>query len=82
MSDMNIVLEALEYVTSFNKEVVLYTLSGKDVEEGKIEKIKNACEILSGAGVYEFDTNCTVKELLLQIEDFMNLGLQRNSMKT
>jgi len=76
MSDINAIMEALDCVICFNKESIICTLSGNMIEEGKIEKVRKACEILSNEGLYEFNTSGTMKELLLQIEDFVNKGFQ------
>ena len=70
------ILEALDTVLALNSEVIMSNLSEKTVSADMITKGKAACELLKNAGLYEFDTDCSISELLTQIEKFVQAGLE------
>lgn len=70
------VLEALDIILSFDRTALLSALSMKNHSTESVEKVKKACGIITEAGLYMFDLECTEVELLMQIEKFIQQALK------
>lgn len=64
---------------SFNKTAIITNLSKSPFSDEMIEETRRACTIITEADLYQFNVECTVSELLIQIEAFIEEAMKENN---
>ena len=63
-------LGVLDEVLLFSFELIVFELEGKAPEDSRVKQIRELCQELADAGVYQFQTNCDDEKLFEQIHTF------------
>jgi len=76
--DATKIMDAISTILSFNKTAIITTLRRASFSDEIVEETRRACMIITEAGLFQFNVECTVSELLMQIEKFIEAALKEN----
>lgn len=74
--DAILIVDAINTILGFNKIVIMSIFTKQHCSDEKIIEIRNACRVISEAGLYPFDLDCNNTELMMQIEVFIEEGMK------
>lgn len=77
--DVTKIMDAINTVLSFNKTAIITTLRKSPFPDEMVEETRRACMIITEADLYQFNVECTVSELLIQIEAFIEEAMKENN---
>ena len=64
-------LGVLDEVLLFSFELIVFELEGKAPEDSRVKQIRELCQELADAGVYQFQTNCDDEKLFENLKYFL-----------
>lgn len=64
------VLEAISYVLRYSSRSIIHSIDNKKPSDSEIETLIKSCNQLAESKIYAFNTDCSMKDLQNQIQEF------------